>query len=101
MTVALQGDSGKPRPALIIQGDAFDTLAMVALLPLTSSILQTALTRIDVAPDLQNGLHVPSQVMVHRISSVRREKIGAVIGHLDDLTMLAISRALVVFLGLA
>jgi mRNA interferase MazF len=74
---------------------------MVALLPLTSTILPTALTRINVAPDAQNGLHTPSQVMVHRISSVRREKIGAVIGHLDDVTMLAVSRAIVVFLGLA
>ena len=97
VTVAMQGDSGKPRPALVVQGDAFDALTMVALLPLTSTILPTALTRIDVAPDGQNGLHVPSQVMVHRISSVRREKIGAVIGHLDDVTMLAVSRAMVVF----
>ena len=71
------------------------------LLPLTSTILSAALTRIDVAPDSQNGLQMPSQVMVHRISSVRREKVGAVIGHLDDLTMLAVSRAVVVFLGLA
>jgi len=101
VTVALQGDSGKPRPALVIQGNAFDALAIVALLPLTSTILPTALTRIDVVPDAQNGLRIPSQVMVHRISSVRREKIGAVIGHLDDVTMLAVSRAMVVFLGLA
>jgi mRNA interferase MazF len=101
VTVALPGDSGKSRPALVIQGDAFDALAMVALLPLTSTILPTALTRINVAPDAQNGLHIPSQVMVHRISSIRREKIGAVIGHLDSVTMLTISRALVVFLGLA
>ena len=56
---------------------------MVALLPLTSTILPTALTRIDIAPNAQNGLHIRSQVMIHRISSVRREKIGAVIGHLD------------------
>jgi mRNA interferase MazF len=97
VTVALQGDSGKPRPALVIQGDAFDALAMVALLPLTSTILPTALTRIDVAPNGQ----IPSQVMVHRISSIRREKIGAVIGHLDDVTMLAVTRAMMVFLGLA
>jgi mRNA interferase MazF len=74
---------------------------MAALLPLTSTILPTALTRIDVAPDPQNGLHIQSQVMVHRISSVRRDKIGAVIGHLDDATMLAVNRAMVVFLGLA
>jgi mRNA interferase MazF len=101
VTVALQGDSGKPRPALVIQGDAFDALAMVALLPLTSTILPTALTRIYYAHDTGKGLQSPSQVMVHRISSVRREKIGAVIGHLDDVTMLAVSRAIVVFLGLA
>jgi mRNA interferase MazF len=101
VTVAMKGDSGKPRPALVIQGDAFDALAMVALLPLTSMVLAGVLTRIDVEPDAQNGLRIPSQVIVHRISSVRRDKIGAVIGHLDDVTMLAVSRAIVVFLGLA
>ena len=76
VTVALQGDSGKPRPALVIQGDAFDALAMVALLPLTTPSCPAVLTRIDVAPDAQNGLLVPSQLMVHRISSVRRESVG-------------------------
>ncbi len=65
VTVALQGDNGKPRHALIIQGDAFDTLAMVALLPLTSTILPAALTRIDVKPNARNGLQIPSQVMVN------------------------------------
>ena len=61
VTVALQGESGQPRPALVVQGDASEALATVALLPLTSTILPAALTRIDVAPDAQNGLHIPLQ----------------------------------------
>jgi len=101
VTVAMQGDHGKPRPALVVQGDAFEALSMVALLPLTSTVLPGVLTRIDVTPDARNGLRNPSQVVVHRIASVRRDRVGAVIGRIDDATMLAVNRAMAVFLGLA
>jgi mRNA interferase MazF len=100
VTVAMQGNNGKPRPALVMQGDVFAELAMVAFVPLTSTILPGVLTRIDVKPDAQNGLHVASQVIVHRILSLRRDRVGGVIGHLDDATMLVVNRALAVFLGL-
>ena len=60
--VALQGDSGKPRPAVVIQADWFDALSTVVVLPLTSSLQDAAVTRIDVAPTDQNGLKVPSQI---------------------------------------
>jgi mRNA interferase MazF len=101
VTVALQGDHGKPRPALVVQGDTFEALSMVAPLPLTSTLPRHVLTRIDVAPDARNGLRIASRVVVHRIASVRRDRVGAVIGRVDDATMLAVSRALAVFLGLA
>ncbi len=101
VAAALPGDSGKPRPALVIQGDAFDELSMVALLPLTSTRLAGVLTRIDIVPDEKNGLRASSQIVVHRVATVRRDKVGPVIGHLDDATMLAVNRALAVFLGLA
>jgi mRNA interferase MazF len=65
------------------------------------AILPTAFARLDVAPDARSGLLVPSQVLAHRISSVRREKIGPVSGRADDATMVAASRAPVVFFGLA
>jgi mRNA interferase MazF len=101
VTVALQSDLGKPRPALVIQSDLFDTHPSVTILPVTSELSAAPLFRIAVSPQESNGLSRPSQVMVDKLQSIAREKIGAVIGHLDDETMLAVNRALVVFLGFA
>jgi mRNA interferase MazF len=100
VVVALQGDHGKPRPALVIQSDLFDQLPTVTVLPLVSSGLVPALTRVDIAPAEANGLHAVSQIVVHRPSTIRREKISRVIGHTEDETMLTVTRALTVFLGL-
>ena len=101
VTVALQGDLGKPRPALIIQSDLFDTHPSVTILPVTSELRVAPLFRISVNPSELNALTKPSQVMVDKPQSVAREKVGAVIGRLDDETMLAVNRALAVFLGFA
>jgi len=101
VTVALQGDLGKPRPALIIQSDLFDTHPSVTILPVTSELRVAPLFRISLNPSELNGLTKPSQVMVDKPQSVAREKIGAVIGRLDDEAMLAVNRALAVFLGFA
>ena len=97
----MQGDSGKPRPAVVIQADWFDALSTVVVLPLTSSLQDAAVTRIDVAPTGGNGLKVPSQIAVDRPQTVRRVKLGPAIGRLDNDVMLAVHRSLVVFLGLA
>ena len=97
----MQGDSGKPRPAVIIQADWFDALSTVVVLPLTSTLLDAAITRIDVAPSDENGLKVPSQIAVDRPQTVRRPKLGPTIGRLNNDVMLAVHRALAVFLGLA
>lgn len=101
MVVALQGDSGKPRPAVVVQADWFDALPTVVVLPLTSSLQDAAITRIDVAPTNENGSRLPSQIAVDRPQTVRREKLGPSIGRLDHDVMLAVHRALAVFLGLA
>lgn len=101
VTVALQGDLGKPRPALVIQSDLFDLHSSVTILPVTSDLRATPLFRITVEPTPENGLNKPSQVMVDKPQSVARDKIGAVVGHLDDVAMLAVNRALAVFLGFA
>jgi mRNA interferase MazF len=101
VTVALQGDLGKPRPALIIQSDLFDTHPSVTILPVTSELRVAPLFRIAVTPSELNGLSKPSQVMVDKPQSIAREKAGAVIGRLDDESMLAVNRALAVFLGFA
>lgn len=99
--VALQGDYGKPRPALIIQSDLFSEHPSVTLLPVTSELRDTPLFRIPVAPTPQNGLKTPSQVMIDKAQSVPRDKVGAPFGRLEDETVLAVDRALAVFLGFA
>jgi mRNA interferase MazF len=101
VTVALQGDLGKPRPALVIQSDLFDMHPSITVLPVTSELRDAPLFRIAVNPNELNGLSKPSQVMVDKPQSIAREKIGAVIGRLDDETLLAVNRALAVFLGFA
>jgi mRNA interferase MazF len=101
LTIALQGDLGKPRPALVIQSDLFDAHASVTVLPLTSALQHAPLFRITVPASTGNGLRQTSQVMVDKPSAVLRERLGPVFGHADDETMLAVNRALAVFLGLA
>lgn len=101
VTVALQGDLGKPRPALVIQSDLFNVHPSVVILPVTSELHDAPLFRILVDPTELNGLNKPSQVMVDKPQSITREKVGAVFGRLDDETMLAVNRALAVFLGFA
>ena len=101
VAVALQGDLGKPRPALVIQSDLFNAHPSVVILPVTSELRDAPLFRIAVNPGDLNGLTKSSQVMVDKPQSVAREKVGAVFGRLDDETMLAVNRALAVFLGFA
>lgn len=101
VTITLQGDYGKPRPALIIQSDLFEEHPSVTVLPVTSVLREAPLFRISVQPDTDNGLRKPSQIMVDKAQTVPREKIGDTIGRLDDEALLTINRALVVFLGFA
>lgn len=101
ITVALQGEQGKPRPALIIQADHFQHLHSVMILPITSTLLDAPLTRVSVRPNSRNGLTRPSQIMVDKPQTPALGKLGLVFGDLDDVTMIAVNRALALFLGLA
>ncbi|CAG0982119.1 putative endoribonuclease MazF [Methylophilaceae bacterium] len=102
VTIAIQGDFGKPRPALVIQADAFnETHATISVLLISSETINAPLFRITLQPTAENGLSKSSQIQVDKIMTVRREKIGAVIGRLDDATMLQVNRALAVWIGLA
>ncbi len=84
VTVALQGDFGKPRPALIVQNDAFADLPSVLVCPVTTDIREDAdLTRVTIDPSADNGLRQRSQVLADKITSVNRRKIGRVIGEID------------------
>ena len=84
----------------MVQADAFTALPSVTVLRLTSEIHAEHLVRITVPPTPENGLRAPSQVMIDKAISVPRERVGTVIGRLDDAAMLAVSRALANFLGL-
>lgn len=99
VTIALQGDYGKPRPALIVQSDLFDAHPSVTILPVTSELRQLPLFRVPVNPNEANGLQKPSEIMIDKAQTVPRERIGEVFGRLAEEDMLAVSRSLAVFLG--
>ena len=99
--VAAPGDYGKPRPALVVQSDLFDEHPSVTLCLVTSALRETPLVRITVDPSPDNGLQRISQVQVDKIVTLARERIGKVIGRLDDATLLKVNRSLAVFVGIA
>lgn len=101
VTVALQGDLGKPRPALIIQADSYGDTASVVILPVTSAVQKAPLLRLSVDPTPLNGLRKPSDVMIDKPSTIHRSKVGAPFGRLLDHQMVEIARLLAVFLGIA
>ena len=102
VTVAIQGDFGKPRPALVLQSDVFsDIHATVTVALISSEIVQAPIFRLDIEPNETNGLSRPSQVQIDKIMSIRSEKIGSVIGELNDIMMVRVNRALALWLGLA
>ena len=101
MTIAMQGDSGKPRPALVIQADQFGEHATVTVLPVTSTLVAAPLLRIKVQPDAENGLQKPSQIMVDKTMTITRDRVGPTFGRIDGDAMVEVERCLAVFLGIA
>ena len=96
--VSLQGDYGKPRPALIVQSDLLTDLESVVLCPVTSN-LRNATFRVIVEPNPANGLSTLSQVMVDKLSTLPRTKISEPFGRLDDERMKMIDSALLLVIG--
>lgn len=101
IVIALQGDFGKPRPALVIQSDLFSEHPTITVLPVTSDIRDAPLVRLTVQPTPENGLRAASQIMVDKAHTVAREKASQKIGRLDSALMVAVNRALALFLGFA
>ena len=101
VTIALQGDFGKPRPAMVLQSDLFDAQETVTVLPVTSTFVAAPLFRVTIQPSDSNGLEKPSQVMVDKAMTVKRDKIGRILGHIDPGSMIEIERCVAVFLGIA
>ena len=94
------GYAGKPRPAVIIQDDRFDTDS-VTICPFTTDSTDAPLFRLMVQPTPSNGLQATSRLMVDKLTTVSRLKVGMQIGVLDDLDLTRLNRAVVVFLGIA
>ena len=101
VTITLQGDFGKPRPALVIQANQFDAHTSTTILPITSVLVAAPLLRVTVQPSAENGLQKPSQVMIDKTMTVKRDKIGPAFGRIDDNVLVEIERCLAVFLGIA
>jgi len=100
VTIATEGDYGKPRPAVVVQSDWLKSDSVLVAL-FTSTLVDAPLFRLCVNPSETNGLKPPSQIMVDKILAAPRAKCGAVTGHLDDAAKLSLNHMLSVILGLA
>lgn len=93
--------AGKPRPVVIVQDDAFDATDSITICAFTTDPTPALLFRLLVEPNDRNGLRSSSRLMVDKITTVPKSKVGERIGRLDDEDILRLNRAVVVFLGLA
>ena len=93
--------AGKPRPAVILQDDRFAATASVTLCAFTTDPTEAPIFRLAVEPNEHNGLRIPCRLMVDKITTVPKAKVGSRVGRLDDEDMVRLNRALLVFLGLA
>jgi mRNA interferase MazF len=95
------GDYGKPRPAAVVQSDIFNPIhASITLCPITSHLVDAPLFRLSLQPTAENGLGVSSQIMVDKITTVRKEKLRQAIGRLTSAEIDTLNRALYLWLGL-
>jgi mRNA interferase MazF len=100
--VAASGDYGKPRPAVIVQSDIFPLEhESVVICQMTSVLTDAPDFRVSIEPILENGLRERSQIMADKPVTIRRDRVGQVVGHLkiEDMTKLNVALALVI--GLA
>ena len=93
--------AGKPRPALILQDDRFDATESITVCPFTTDPTATEFMRLAIEPDETNGLRTACCLMVDKIITVPKNKIGRRIGRLDMADVGRLGRAVVVFLGVA
>ncbi len=100
-TVSGAGYAGRPRPAVIVQDDRFDATGSITVCVFTTDEIEAPLFRLAVTPNERNGLRSVSRLMVDKLSTVSKERLGARIGRLDDEDMVRLNRAMLVFLGLA
>lgn len=100
-TVSGAGYAGKPRPAVIVQDDRFDATASITICVFTTDETEAPLFRLPVTPNDRNGLRSVSRLMVDKLTTVSKERLGERIGRLHDEDVVRLNRAILVFLGLA
>jgi mRNA interferase MazF len=93
--------AGKPRPALILQDDRFDRTESITICVFTTDPTEAPIFRLAVEPSENNGLRATCRLMVDKITTVPRSRIGARVGRLGDEDMVRLNRAVLVFLGIA
>jgi mRNA interferase MazF len=93
--------AGKPRPVVIVQDDRFDMTNSVTVCGLTTNPADAALIRLLIEPNDVNRLHTACRVMIDKVVTVPRKKVGMRVGRLSDEDMVRLNRALLVFLGIA
>lgn len=93
--------TGKPRPAVIVQDNSFDATDSITICAFTTDPTDALLFRLVVEPNERNGLRVPCRLMVDKITTVPKAKLGTRTGQLDDEDMVRLNQAMTVFLGMA
>lgn len=93
--------AGKPRPVVILQDDRFTGTLSITFCPLTTNRTLAPLFRLPIEPSERNGLIVACSLMVDKVTTVPKSKLGKRIGRLHDKDMVRLNRAVLVFLGLA
>ncbi len=96
-----KGHAGKPRPVVVLQDDRFDMTDSVTICAFTTDPTDAPLFRLAIEPSESNGLRALCRLMVDKITTVPRSKIGTHIGRLADEEILRLNRAALVFLGIA
>jgi mRNA interferase MazF len=93
--------AGKPRPAVILQDDRFSKTDSATICAFTTDPTDAPLFRLQVEPTESNGLRSRCRLMVDKITTVPKARLGANIGRLADEDMVRLNRAVLVFLGIA
>ena len=93
--------AGKPRPVVIVQDDSFDATDSITICAFTTDPADAPLFRLAIEPNERNGLRSPSRLMVDKITTVPKSKVGDRVGRLDDEDVVRLNQAVMVFLGLA
>ena len=93
--------ASKARPVVIVQDDGFDATDSITVCALTTDETKAPLFRLVVEPNPRNRLRAACRLMVDKITTVPKTKVGTHVGRLDDDDILRLNQAVLVFLGLA